>query len=340
MATIKDIAFKAGVSISTVSRVLNYDETLNASDITKKRIFEIAEELDYVPLRERKSNRDNSTIIAIIQKYSEKQELEDPYFLSIRLAIEKKCRDEHIQFIRIDRDDKYKIIEDVEGVIAIGSFENSEVEEFRMISSNIVFLDSSPNDDIYDSVVVNFERAVVNILDYLTYLGHEEIGYIGGNVYINNGKNKIPDFREEAYRKYMKNIGRYNNDYVMLEDLPHDLGCTNPADGYKLMKKVLSKKDIPSAFFIVSDSMAIGAYKAIIESGLNIPDDISIVGFDDIPAAQYMAPALTTVKVYTKFMGEIALELLLERIRNGREISKKVVIPTKFLIRESCKTKR
>ena len=103
------------------------------------------------------------------------------------------------------------------------------------------------------------------------------------------------------------------------------------------MKKALNLKEIPSAFFIASDPMAVGAYKAIQEKGYNIPNDISIVGFDDIPTAQYLSPSLTTVKVYTDFMGETALDVLMERIKDERLLSKKVVLPVKLIIRDSCK---
>ena len=83
--------------------------------------------------------------------------------------------------------------------------------------------------------------------------------------------------------------------------------------------------------------MAIGAYKAIQENGYKIPDDISIVGFDDIATAQYLSPSLTTVKVFTDFMGETALNTLIERIKDERSLSKKIVLPVKLIIRDSCK---
>ncbi len=91
MATIKDIAAKAGVSIATVSRVLSHDETLNAQEETKKRIFEIAEEMEYTPRAQKK--RRKKLKIGVFYSYSPKEELEDPYYLSIRLSIEKAIRE-------------------------------------------------------------------------------------------------------------------------------------------------------------------------------------------------------------------------------------------------------
>ena len=101
MATIKDIAKGAGVSIATVSRVLNLDETLNVSEETRKKVMEIAEELNYVPVKERKNKIKNYTI-GIVYWYTEIQELNDPYFLSIRMSVEKKCNEEKIKFKPID----------------------------------------------------------------------------------------------------------------------------------------------------------------------------------------------------------------------------------------------
>jgi LacI family transcriptional regulator len=329
MATIKDISKKAGVSIATVSRVLNYDDSLNVLESTKKRIFKIAEELDYVTLRSRKT-RKNSHTIGIAHFFSEEEELGDPYFLSIRYAIEKRCSDENIRFVKISRADHFSFEEELDGIITIGRFDDSDMENFIKNSSTIVTVDSSPNEILFDSVVVDFKRAVTKVLEYLISLGHEKIGFIGGQEYTNNGKQKTVNYRELTYREYFKEINILNEEFIYL-------GSYSYADGYRLMKEALEKKEVPTAFFIASDPMAIGAYKAVVEKGLKIPEDISIVGFDDIITAQYLLPALTTVKVYTEFMGETAVELILEKLRNSREIHKKVVIPTELIIRDSCK---
>ena len=91
--------------------------------------------------------------------------------------------------------------------------------------------------------------------------------------------------------------------------------------------------------FAGNDAMAIGAYKAISEAGLQVGQDISLIGFDDIYTSQFLTPSLTTVKVYTDFMGETAVDVLVEKIKSRREIHKKILIPTKLMLRESCKEK-
>jgi len=331
MATIKDIAEKAEVSIATVSRILNFDETISVSENTKKKIFEIANELNYVTPRRRKNKKQEYKNIGIVHWYSDKEELEDPYYLSIRIGVERKCEEEHIHFTRINKGDKYDNFEKFDGIVAIGKFGDKDIAKFHRLTNNIVFVDSSPDEDKYDSVVIDFRKAVKSALDYLVSLGHKDIMYIGGEEYINDGKDKVKDYRAETYKDYMKNIGKYDSSNMLMGRFSH-------ADGYRLMKEALLKKKTQRAFLIASDSMAIGAYKAVIEAEFNIPKDISIVGFNDISTAKYMTPALSTVKVYTDFMGETAVDLILERLKNGRSICKKVIIPTKLIVRESCNT--
>ena len=330
MATIKDIASRAGVSIATVSRVLNYDPTLNVTEQTRQSILVIAEELEYVSLREREKKQ-KKLRIAIMQKYSQAQQMQDPYYLSIQTAIEKYCSAKHIQAVT------FGSRKSIDGIIAVGSFSCEEISSLRAASDKVVFVDSSPDDSLYDSVVINFENAMAQVIRYLTSLGHTEIGYIGGNSK-EDGENYTGEIlREQAFAAILKKKGFYNPAFITLGEFTHTSGYSTHADGYALMKKALSKKNVPSAFFIASDSMAIGAYRAISEAGLRIPDDISIVGFNNIPAAQFMIPSLSTVRVHTRLIGETAVDLFLERVKGNREIPKKVIIPTELLTRESCR---
>lgn len=335
MATIKEIANEAGVSIATVSRILNFDKTLNVSEETKKRVLAIAEEMNYVTIKERKNKLKNYTI-GIVCSFNEIKELNDPYFLSIRMVIEKKCLENNVGFkslylSNLTKDNTYNY-KDLDGIIAVGIFENEEITRLRELSSNIIFIDSSPEEWEFDSIVVDLKYGTKKALDYLYSLGHKDIGYIGAKVIPHNcidGKELI-NYREATYKKFMIDINNYKEEWIFK-------GNFTPEDGYNLMKKALKLKNLPSAFFIASDPMAIGAYKAIGEEGYTIPNDISIVGFDDIATAQYLSPSLTTVKIFTDYMGEIALDTLMERIKEERQLSKKIVVPVKLIIRESCK---
>ena len=119
MATIKDIAEKAGVSIATVSRVLNYDETLNVQDETRKRIFEVAEQLDYQVKDKKKRKR--KLKIGVLYSYSLEEELEDTYYLSVRVAIEKKLAEEGYKKYRINSGDTKEDLSVLDGIICLGT---------------------------------------------------------------------------------------------------------------------------------------------------------------------------------------------------------------------------
>lgn len=330
MATIKDIAEKAGVSMATVSRVLNYDESLNVTDATRKKIFEIAQELEYVTTKERKSKKVIYQV-CIIKGYSEKEEIEDTYYLSTRLSIEKSLKEGNIDYIVISKDNLLdERLKSIDGIIALGIFSAEEIQSLKNINSNIVFVDSDPDDEDFDCVVIRMNKVVEKALDYLVSLGYKEIGYIGGVDYFNENRLKLSDYRENWYRHYMNDINSLNEKYIKI-------GSFTPASGYKLMKEILDTGEYPRAFFIANDSIAIGAYRAVMEKGLTIPDDISIIGCNDISTAQFIVPPLTTIKIYTEFMGETAVDLIIERIKFERKISKKVIVPTKLIIRGSCK---
>lgn len=329
MATIKDIAERAGVSIATVSRVLNYDETLNVADSTRKRVFEIAQELEYVTTKDRKSKAQTYKV-GIKREYSDKEEMEDTYYFIIRNSIEKILHEEKIEFINIGNDESHDRLKSLDGIIVIGSLSDNDINNYKMRNNNIVFVDYAPQDDELDCVIVDLEKAVRKALDYLISLGHKSIGFIGGRDQREQGSIELIDNREKAFYNYMRSKGILDENYIRL-------GRFTPASGYKLTKEILDSGSYPTAFIMANDSMAIGAYKAIQEKGLRVPEDISIIGFNDISTAQYIVPALTTIRVHTEFISETAVELLMERIKDEREINKKVIIPTKLVIRESCK---
>lgn len=333
MTTLKDIAKLAGVSPATASRVLNNDISLSVGEETKKRIFEAANELGYKTLRQRNKNADKSLKIGIIHWYSQKEEVGDPYYLSIRKGIEKECAKKKIEvktiFKNRDMDASHQL-KGLDGAIAIGKFSEEEIQQFATCSRNLVFVDFSPDEKQYDSVVIDFKKTMIEVLEYLLGLGHKRIGFIGGREYVGKNKEPLKDEREITYQDFMKKKNIYE-----LQDVY--IGKFAPQDGYKLMKKAIEKGELPTAFFVASDSMAMGVIQALYESNIHVPKDVSILGFNDIPTAKYLIPPLTTVKVYTEFMGSTAVGLLLERVYENRGIPKKVIIPTALIIRESCK---
>ncbi|RSK29019.1 LacI family DNA-binding transcriptional regulator [Bacillus sp. HMF5848] len=334
MATIKDIAEQAGVSITTVSRVLNYDESLSVTDETRKRIIEVAQRLNYKTLRERNAaNQKERLRFGLVNWYTERQEVNDPYYLAIRIGVERQCEEQHVELVKLfnqDNINRTEYLKGLDGIIAIGKFSTSECELLAQMSENIVFVDYAPDEHKYDSVVIDFRKSMIEVLQYLLELGHKRISYIGGHEYIGDNE-LIKDEREVTFYEYLQFRDLFDKSLVYT-------GTFTTEDGYRLMKKALAQQEVPTAFVVGSDSMAIGALRAVHEAGLAVPNDISIIGFNDIATARFLNPPLTTVKVYTEFMGETAVDLVLEQIRTNREIPKKVVLPTKLLQRESCRS--
>lgn len=335
MATLKDIAKLADVSPATVSRVLNYDSTLSVSESTRKRVFEAAEELNYEKYKykkKKKKKKDEVVTIGISQWYSPAEELSDPYYLSIRSGIEKACYERKIESKIIFKDVKEiksNQFDDVDGIIAIGKYSESEVKNFASKNSNLVFVDYSPNPNKYDSVMIDFDIAVKKVIDYLYKKGHSKIAYIGGREVVGQEHEALNDLREKYFKQYLSEKD------LLIESLVYT-GEFKVEDGYKLAQEMVSK-EVPDAIFVASDSMAVGVLKALKEAKLKVPEDVSVIGFDDNPTAEYLTPPLTTIRVHTEFMGKSAVDLLIEQINEQRIIPKKVIIPTELVERESCK---
>ncbi|GGF92374.1 LacI family DNA-binding transcriptional regulator [Paenibacillus aceti] len=326
MATIKDIADIANVSIATVSRVLNYDETLNVTDETRQRVFEAAEQLSYqAPSRKKRKRKFK---IGLYYSYSLEEELDDTYYLSIRVALEKKLEQEGHKIYRIRSGDQPERLRTIDGIICLGFFVKEDIERVSSFQKPVVFIDSSPDTDRFDSVVIDFHKATRKALDYLLELGHTRIGFIGG-VDTDQFGNHYYDLRQEVFESYLKSKGLYRGEYIKI-------GGYNPKDGYLLLKQLLELEEKPTAVFVANDTIAVGLYKACSELGYHIPEDISIIGFNDISAAQFMVPPLTTIRLNTEFMGEVAVSLLQDRLISVRDICLQITVPTKLIIRESA----
>ncbi|MEJ8766101.1 MULTISPECIES: LacI family DNA-binding transcriptional regulator [unclassified Oceanobacillus] len=327
MATIKDIAKKANVSPATVSRVLNYDKTLSVTDETKRRIFEIAEDLSY---RKKPIKKHSGKKIAIIHWYTETEELNDLYYLSIRLGIEHRCKEINIEPVLYFFDNLNEINPmDIEGIIAVGKFSGQQITEMIGINQNILFVDYCPDEEKYDSVVIDFVRATKKIIDFFIETGHKNIGFVGGREILQGESKPLLDLREKTFINYMKEKKLFKDEFVYISDFSVD-------EGYELMKKAIEElgENLPTAFFVSSDVMAIGSLRALHEGNIKIPERVSIIGINDISVSKYMYPPLSTVKVYTELMGETAVNTLMERLE-GRTIAKKIFISTKLVIRKS-----
>lgn len=325
MATIKDIAERAGVSSATVSRVLNHDETLNVQESTRKRVMEAAEELEYTMPSPRKKCK--KLKIGIFGSYSPEEELEDPYYLCIRLAVKKKLDEEGCHHMEISLSDSSEKIMGLDGIICTGTFTTEMLQGISSWDKPVVMIDCNADLPQCDTITVDYKNAVRELLDYLIKKGHKKIGFIGG------GAEQWLDRRSEDPRytefcAYLKEKGLFCEDYVKL-------GEHQARYGRKLFTELYREGKLPTAIFAANDSIAAGIYRAAYELGLKIPEDISVIGFNDIPSAKYMVPPLSTVRLHMEFMGEHAVSLLSQRIQESRDINIKILVPTKLRIRDS-----
>lgn len=343
MATIKDIAQMAGVSTSTVSRTLNEDKTLSINDETRKRILQAAEELHYEAKRSRKNKIKNFSKVKllVLYLYPEKEEIIDPYYLSIRHGIRVEAAEHNYTLEEVFyTDEGLRKINTLNynGALIVGSlrqYEQSGCIDIVNKLNHVVYLDFDPQNDTGDSLAMDFQQSINTGINYLIDNGHKRIGFIGGEeLHYYEGKedmdNKIEDVREKAFTMLMKSNDIYDKNFMRVQ------GKYTCEQGYKSMMDMIDKKNIPRAIFIASDSMAIGALKAIHETNLKVPDDIAVLSCNDIPTAEYLVPALTTISAHTELMGIMSIRLMKERLIYGRKISIKVKIPTKLIIRQSC----
>ncbi|TAH48375.1 MAG: LacI family DNA-binding transcriptional regulator [Treponema sp.] len=346
MATLKEIAEKSGVSMATVSRVLNFDETLSVSPEKRKKILEIAEELDYIPPgrkaalaassgsggRKGAGRKAKRPRLGLVHFLSVEEELEDPYYISIRIGIERRSQEAGFELVKLFKTDAgYPAdqLRNIAGLVAIGKFSRAEIDSFRTHCADIVTVDSAPCPSEIDSVSVEVDTSMRLLLDFLMAQGFTRIGYFGCREIYEEYRTYLGERRYTAYVEYLKERKLYDERYVALDLL-------SAKSGYAMFMDVFRRGPLPEVIIAGNDTTALGIMKAIHECKLGIPKDISVVGINDIPTAQYTFPPLTTVKFHSEFMGETAVDLIRERIE-GRTVPKKLVIPSHLVLRDSCR---
>ncbi|MGN8647410.1 LacI family DNA-binding transcriptional regulator [Gracilibacillus sp. HCP3S3_G5_1] len=326
MATIKEIAEKAGVSIATVSRVLNYDPKLSVSDETKKRIFEIAESLSY----QKKAPRKKLTRrIAFVHWVTEAEELTDLYYMGIRHGIEEQANQHHLHLLKYTVHELDDIPKDIDGILAVGRFSKKQIEQFKQLTQHIVLVDSDFEHSGCDAVLTDFKTVIKQAVDHLLAKEVIKIGFIGGKETLQGTISPTTDIRELYFRDYMKQKGLLEEQLILLDHF-------NVDSGYRLMKQFLPQTPTGKTGFITAnDPLAIGALKAVNDAKMDIPDQVSLIGINDISVSKYVYPALTTVRIEKELMGKTAIDLMMERLRDDRQICKKVYIDTTLIERET-----
>lgn len=214
MATLKDIAQLASVSIATVSRVLNRDQSLSVTEETRHRILTVAEELGYTKHLKTGQSHKLKQKIAIIQWVSEQGELEDLYYYQIRLGIEKRAQELDYEILRYFNDQPFTLSEEVIGILCIGKFSQDQISSFEEYQKPLVFIDSDTLSLGHTCVITDFENAIKQVIDFYTQHGIKKIGILTGLEVTTDQEELIQDKRLKYYKSYTQEKGIYHEEFV------------------------------------------------------------------------------------------------------------------------------
>lgn len=343
MASMRDIAKLAGVSVASVSRILNNDETFSINENTRKRVIEIANQLNYSKDKSFSSSREagDKNTIAIITRHNSESERNDPYFMMIRNGIEKEAAKWRLKTVRVfsmrDQDKDLTQLAKYGAVIIIGEMTQEALQEISRYNQHIILVDNYSENDAYDCIQTDFARKTHQILDILKAKGHENIAFIGGV------SSRVTITGEVVYDEQEIRAENYKNWMLMnkLEEYSHVFqGKWSPETGLAFGRKIAEMTPRPTAIIVASDPMAVGVYKVLNEHGLKIPEDISVVSFDDIQMAQFMTPALSSVKMKAEEMGQMSVELAKNKLLGVRTMPVRVICKSELILRKSIADKK
>lgn len=322
MATIKDVAKKCGVSVTTVSYALNNSGEVGLE--TKNKILKVAEEMGYVPNSFARSLKKQKTMrVGIFVP-----DFAGPIRPAILNGITKGFLNTPYHVIVTPAHDEMTLIKDKSVDLAIvmdQTISEEKINELASYSKIIVYDNKNMmNQNIYQVLLQN-ESAIYQETKYIIELGMKKIAFISGP--------SISWHNTERYQGYKKAIVEAN-----LEEIVYDADSFDEEVGYKIMSKIINESQVLPFDAVVcsNDELAIGSIKVLKEKGYALPKDCLIAGFDNIPRASLVTPTLTTIHIDWDLCGKKIAELAID-ILNEKDIDKKVVIPATLVIRDSTK---
>ncbi|AYE37243.1 LacI family transcriptional regulator [Companilactobacillus zhachilii] len=290
-------------------------------------MFEVADSLNYTKYK--KKVQATAGTISVIQWYTREQEINDLYYLSIRWGVEKRLRENNYEIQNVFSYDEFDYNKKIDGIIAIGKYSSSQISNLKSLHIPLVVVDSDTMRYEISCVITDFDSSVFKTVSHFISNGHKRIGMIAGQEKTTDNEN-ICDERELSFKKYMSINKLLNPEYIFK-------GPFNIDSGYDLMNKAIKKlgRNLPTAFFVASDELAVGAIRALEEQHISVPDRVSIIGFNGSAIDQYLSPSLSTIDVDKKEMGADAVDLLLKLKNKKLKHPVKLTIGTKLLLRES-----
>ncbi len=330
--TIKDIAKKAGVGISTVSRVLNNRPDVNED--TRDKILNIIKEFNYIQNNNAKHLKQRSTkCISVIVRGKQNM-----FFAGIIEKMQKYINDNEYQFVieyieetenEFDVAKKLYAERKIEGIIFLGGDANEKREEIKNLKIPCVYSTVAAqkvNLSYVSSVSIDDRKVTKTAVDYLFDNGHRKIAIIGS---VPNSDDSIGLRFQGVLDSFKEHNMKFDRRYYIESNF-----LIKPA--YMATKGAFDRLTDVTAIFAMSDTMAIGAAKAVIDSGLRIPEDISIIGFDGIELAAYYNPTITTIRQPADLIAQKSVELIVENIKSG-EGAKHILVDAELVVGSSVK---
>lgn len=332
MTTIYDIAKKTGYSPTTVSKVFNNYTDVRAQ--TRQTILQAAKELGYLPnAHARTLTTKKSWTIGILFVESSGIGMQHPFFSAVIESFKQVAVSKGYALMFISKDVGGKQsgylenckIRGVDGVVVVLSdYEDPYFKELLESDIPCVVLDyeTAQAHTVYSD---NHEGSFLAV-QYLHSLGHRQIAHISGGMNTFASSNRV-----KGYELAMASLNLKVQDSYIVDSSYYSI-----ESGYAAMMELLNLQDRPTAVFVAGDHLALGAMRAAKERGLSIPNDLSIVGFDNIELSKYITPALTTVSQDTALMGIKAADILIRSIDDPLHVLESVVLPVQLIIRDSC----
>jgi len=326
--TIEHIAQLAKVSKATVSRVLN--NSPKVTEETREKVMKVIKESGYYPsAMARRLTTNKAETIGLIIPSPQDKTFGNPFYTEILRGFTHQAKIEGYDLLLFINEHQFnysKLFHDrrVDGLLLVGIKRNDK--GITQLSKNKFPYILTGKIDYKEANYVDAEnrRGAYQAVSHLINLGHKRIAYIGGSFEF--------VFNQERFEGYLSALRDHNLEYG--KELTMESISTQES-GYEAMRKILKSSSIPTAVFAANDLDAIGAMKAIKDKGLRIPEDISLIGFDDIQLASYTEPSLTTVRQPIYEMGITAISLLVRLIEEKEKRPSRVEMPTQLIIRES-----
>lgn len=337
--TIKDIARICGVGVSTVSRAMNDHPDINQE--TRDMVMKVIEEHHYVPNNSaRNLKRTDARAIAVLVKG-----ISNPLFARMIKVFEKEIQKERYSLVLQhvdDRQDEVEVAIQLEkekrlrGIVFLGGYFSHTEEKLKKISVPFILSTIGLIEDEkkakYASVSVDDTRESRRIIEYLISRGHKRIAMLASR----EDDESIGRLRLEGYYQALQSHG-LEADPRLIRYMREELGTYTMENGYAMTKELLDAGEDFTALFAISDRMAVGACKAIFDSGKKIPEDYSVVGFDGLDFAQFYNPSITTLRQPMEEMALATIQTLFDMIRQKTK-NKHIVFEGELIEAQSVRT--